>query len=138
MATHDRLSATSFGISVTTRGSGGFSARLRYGKAELVGEGLGDLPFGGEIEADEHRAQAFACAFVLGQRRLEIVLSDEARLNQALTELFAHRSSADSRCKCKLCEQLIIGTVVALSKLVRRAKSVQDLQICANSRLITP
>jgi hypothetical protein len=31
---------------------------------------------------------------VLRQRRLQIVLGDEARLDQALTQLFAHPSSA--------------------------------------------
>ena len=62
-------------------------------KAELIREGLGDLAFGGQVQADEHRAQAFARALVFGQRRLQIVLCDEARLDQALTELFSHRSS---------------------------------------------
>ncbi len=65
MATHERLSATSLAISVTTFGVGRVLGEVEVREAELIGEGLGDLPFGGEVEADEYRAQAFARAFVL-------------------------------------------------------------------------
>ena len=82
---------------MTTAGVGRRFAEIEVRETQLVGEGLGDLTLGGEVEAHEDRAQALAGALVLGQRRLQIVLSDEACLNQALTELLAHRSSGTLR-----------------------------------------
>ena len=70
MATHERLSATSLAISVTTVGVGRVLREVEVGEAELIGKGLCDLAFGGEVEADEYRTQAFARAFVFEQRRL--------------------------------------------------------------------
>ena len=89
-----RFSATSFGIRTTAVGSGGFSARLTYGKPELERERLRDLLFGREVHAHEHDAQPFAGALVLGQRGLEIVFGDEARLDQALTDFLAQRAAS--------------------------------------------
>ena len=63
---------------------------IDVGEPELVGERLGDLSLRGEIQPDEHHAEPFARAFVLGQSRPEIVFADETRLNEGLTEFFAH------------------------------------------------
>ena len=71
-------------------GSGGSSLRLTYGKPELVGEGLGDLLFGGEVEAYEDGTDAFAGLLVLGERDLEIVLRDQPRLNETFPDFLAH------------------------------------------------
>ena len=71
-------------------GSGGSSLRLTYGKPELVGEGLGDLLFGGEVEAYEDGTDAFAGLLVFGERDLEIVLRDQARLNETFPDFLAH------------------------------------------------
>ena len=43
-------------------------------ETQLVGERLGDLFFGREVQADEDGADALAGALVLGERDLEVVL----------------------------------------------------------------
>ncbi len=65
-----------------------------YGKPELERERLGDLFFRGEVHADEHHAEPLARTFVFGQCRAQIVVGDEARLNQALTDFFAQPHSS--------------------------------------------
>ena len=65
-------------------------------KPELERQRLRDLFFGREVHAHEDDAEALAGALVLGQRGLEIVFSDEARLNQALTDLLAQRRASGS------------------------------------------
>ena len=85
-----RFSATSFG----NEDHGGRIRRVLgevdVRKAELEGEGLRDLLFGGEVHPHEHDAEALPRALVLHQRGAQIVLSDEARLNQALTDFLTH------------------------------------------------
>ena len=66
-------------------------------KAELKRERLGDLLFGGEVHPHQHDADAFAGALVLFQRDAEIVFGDEARLDQALTNLLTHRETSARR-----------------------------------------
>ena len=66
-------------------GVGRILSEVEVRETELVGKGLGDLAFGGEVEADEYRTQAFARAFVFRQRRLQVVFGDEPGLDQALT-----------------------------------------------------
>ena len=74
-------------------GSGGSSLEADVREPELVGERLGDLLFGGEVQAYEDRADALAGALVLGQRDLEIVLRNQPRLNQALADFLPHPGS---------------------------------------------
>jgi hypothetical protein len=66
-------------------------------KAELKREGLGDLLFGGEVHPHEHDADTFAGAPVLFERDAEIVFGDEARLDQALTNLLTQRETSARR-----------------------------------------
>ena len=65
-------------------------AEIDVRKAELIGERFGNLFLGGEIHAHEHGAKSIARSTVLGQRRLEVLVGDQARLNQTLADLFAH------------------------------------------------
>jgi hypothetical protein len=58
-------------------------------EAKLEGEGLRDLLFRREIHPDEHHTKTFPGTLVLDKRRREIILSDEAGLNQAFTDLLA-------------------------------------------------
>ena len=58
-------------------------------KAELHRERFRDLLFGREVHPDEDDTQPLAGALVLDQRVFEIVVADEARLNQALTDFLA-------------------------------------------------
>jgi hypothetical protein len=113
------------------RDDGGVGRILReveIREAQLVGERLGDLALGGQIEAHEHRAQAFARPLVLGQRRLQIVVSDQACLNQALTELLSHLSSETLR--VRICQQTAIIDIGQMPiKLVCSAKSGSRVQI---------
>src|SRR5262249_9044334 len=59
-------------------------------ETELIRERFGDLLLGGQVEADEHGTDALAGPFVLSERDLEILLRDQAGLNQTLTDLLAH------------------------------------------------
>ena len=86
---HTRLSATSFGTRMTAAGSGGFSGKADVRKAKLHRERFRDLLFSGEIHPDEDDTQPLAGALVLDQRVFEIVVADEARLDQALTDFLA-------------------------------------------------
>ena len=72
-------------------GIGRLVAQARIGKPELVGERLGDLLLGREVQTYEDRADALARALVLGQRCLEIVFRNQPGLNQALADLLPHR-----------------------------------------------
>jgi hypothetical protein len=62
-------------------------------KAELKRERLCDLLFGGEVHPHQHDADTFAGALVLCERDAEIVFADQARLDQALTNLLTHRKT---------------------------------------------
>ena len=95
-ATQIRFSATSFGISTIATGSGGSSTSSVW-EPELVGQRLRDLFFSGEIQADEHGADALAGGLVLGQRDLEIIFGDEPGLNQTLADLLTHDTVPSSR-----------------------------------------
>jgi hypothetical protein len=75
-------------------GVGRIFRKVEIRKTQLVGQGFGDLTFGCEVEADEYCTQALARAFVFRQRSLQVVFGDEPGLDQALTQLFPHRSSA--------------------------------------------
>ena len=76
-------------------------AEADVGKAELVGERLGDLFFGREVEADEDRTDAFAGLLVLRERDLEIVLRDQPRLNQTFPDFLAHSVLLATRCAAR-------------------------------------
>jgi hypothetical protein len=86
------LTETSFGINTTTAGSGGFFVEIDIRESELKGEGLGDLFFGGQVHTDEYNADALAGPLVFCQGRREVVLSDEAGLNQALADLLSQQT----------------------------------------------
>ena len=59
-------------------------------EAELQRERFRDLLLGREVHAYEDHADALAGALVLDKRVPQIVLGDEARLDQALTDFLAH------------------------------------------------
>ena len=59
-------------------------------KPELVGERLRDLPLRGQVHPDEYGSQPFAGALVLDERRLQVRLGDESRLDETFTDLLAH------------------------------------------------
>ena len=77
-------------------GSGGSSLEADVREPELVGEGLGDLLFGGEIQTYEDGADALAGPLVLGERDLEIVFRDQPGLNQAFADFLAHLGPSSS------------------------------------------
>jgi hypothetical protein len=58
----------------------------------LKSEGLGDLLFRRQVHADKYDADAFAGPLVFCQGRMEVVLSDESGLNQALADLLSQQA----------------------------------------------
>ena len=67
-----------------------FVAEADVGETQLVGERLGDLFFGREVQAYEDHADAFAGFLVLRERDLEVVLRDQARLDETFPDFLAH------------------------------------------------
>jgi hypothetical protein len=65
-------------------------SKVHVRESELDRERFRDLLFRCEVHAHEHDAQGFARLLVVRQRQLQIAFRDEARLNQALTNLLAH------------------------------------------------
>ena len=63
-------------------------------KPELERQRLRDLLFSREVHAHENDADAFPGTLVFRQRGLEIFFSDEAGLNQALTDFLAQRTAS--------------------------------------------
>src|SRR5205085_2886511 len=59
-------------------------------ESELERERLGDLLFRRQVHAYEDDANALTGALVLREGGLQIFFSDEAGLNQALTDFLAH------------------------------------------------
>ena len=49
-----------------------------------------DLLLGGKVETDEYDAETIASPALLGKRDLELVLGNQARLNEALAEFLSH------------------------------------------------
>ncbi len=75
-----------------SRRVGRILCEVDVGETELERERLRNLFVGREIHAHEHHADAFAGALALRQCSAEIILADEARLDQALTDLLTHAS----------------------------------------------
>lgn len=71
-------------------GVGRILTKARAWETELIRERLGDLLFGGEVQAHEDRPDAFAGPFVLSEGDLEIFLRDEPCLYEAFPDLLAH------------------------------------------------
>ena len=82
-----RLMETSFGNQHDGRGVGRVLGKVHVREAQLVGQRLGDLLFGGEVHPYEHRAQAIARSLVLGQGDLQICLADQPRLDETFANL---------------------------------------------------
>ncbi len=86
----DALEGDVLGDEHDGRGIGRLVAQADVRKAELVGEGLGDLLFGSEVEAYEDGTDAFAGLLMLREGGLEIVLRDQAGLDETLPDFLAH------------------------------------------------
>jgi len=61
------------------------------GKPQLERERLRNLLFSGELHPHENGAEPLTGSCVLGQGFTQVILTDEARSKQTLTELVAHR-----------------------------------------------
>ena len=86
----DALERDFFGNQNDRGGLGRVLGEVDVRESQLERERLGDLLLGREVHAYEHDAHTLAGALVLRQSRLQIVLSDEARLDQALADLLTH------------------------------------------------
>ncbi|MNC92284.1 hypothetical protein D3C83_86790 [compost metagenome] len=58
--------------------------------AELLAETLGDVLFGDEAELDQRFAELAACLFLDPERFLELILGDQTRFGEQLTETNTH------------------------------------------------
>jgi hypothetical protein len=59
-------------------------------KSELGGKSLGNLFFGCSIQTSHDDTQSFAGALLLSEGGLEVILSNEARSEQALADPMSH------------------------------------------------
>ena len=88
---HTRLKRDFFGNQDDGGGIGRVLREAHVRESELHRKRLRDLFFSREVHPDEHDPQPLAGALVLNQRVFEIVLADEACLDEALAYLLRPR-----------------------------------------------
>ena len=95
----DTLQRNAFGNQCDRARLGWLFRGIHIGEPQLECQGLGNLRLAGEPQPDQHGAKTFPGTSVLCEGRLQIMIVDETRLDEALTDQDSHagRSQMSNR-----------------------------------------